>query len=396
MQSEEPTSPREDMTLRGFTFSFFTMTAIIASYFPLYFQYKGYSTVQIGLLYSVGPLIGIVSNLFWGLMSDKYQTVKKVLLLILLGQLFVAFFMFRVDGFALLMVLMAGFFFFQQPMTSLNDSLVLLTVSGTKKSYASFRVWGSIGFATAALVFGELLRTFGAGVTPLLALGSIILSLGLASMLRDARDPQFKRPDFSGFVPIIMSRPFLAFLVTLLIVSTAHRMNDGFLALYLQKLGASPSVVGWSWMASAISEIPIFFLLSKYGHRYKELPLLAVCSLVYAIRFLLMTFVENPLWAIAIQLMHSVSFGIFLFTAIRYIQSAIPDQYRASGQAIFAMTWSGLAGLISGTLGGWIFNTWSPQAMYGTASALAFVALLGFLVLHARQSGPRGADDFQA
>ncbi|SDC21627.1 MFS transporter, PPP family, 3-phenylpropionic acid transporter [Paenibacillus sp. UNCCL117] len=395
MNPAAPTTPREDFALRGFTFSFFTMTAIITSYFPLYFQYKGYSTVQIGLLYSVGPLTGIVSNLFWGLMSDKYQTVKKILLLILIGQLIVAFFMFRMDGFALLMVLMAGFFFFQQPMTSLNDSLVLLTVSGTRKSYASFRVWGSIGFAAAALVFGELLRRFGAGLTPALALGSIIMSLSLASMLRDARDPKFKRPSFSGFMPIVMSRPFLAFLIILLIVSTAQRMNDGFLALYLQQLGASPSIVGWAWMTSAVSEIPVFFLLSKYGHRYKELPLLAVCSLVYIIRFLLMMFVENPVWAVAIQLLHSISFGILLFTAIRYIQSVIPDQYRASGQAIFAMTWSGLAGLISGTLGGWIFNTWSPRAMYGTASALAVAALLGFLVLHARQSGPRGAQDFE-
>ncbi|MEK8126360.1 MFS transporter [Paenibacillus filicis] len=396
MRSKAPAIPREDIMLRGFSFSFFTMVAIISSYFPLYFQYKGYSTVQIGLLYSVGPLIGIVSNLFWGIMSDKYQTVKKVLVLLVLGQLLVAFFMFRIDGFALLMVLMAAFFFFQQPMTSMNDSLILLTVSGTKKSYASFRVWGSIGFATAALVFGELLRHYGAGLTPTLALGSLGLTLVLASLLRDARDPQFKPPDFSGFLPIITSRSFLAFLIMLLIVSIAHRMNDGFLALYLKSLGASPSIVGWSWMASAVSEIPVFFLLSKYGHRYKELPLLALCSLVYGVRFLLMTFVENPLWVILIQMMHSVSFGIFLFTAIRYIQNAIPDQYRSSGQAVFAMIWAGLAGLLSGTIGGWVFNTWSPHAMYGTASALAFVALIGFLALHARQSGPAGSDGFQS
>lgn len=387
---------RDDVVLKSFSFSFYMMMAIISSYFPLYFQYKGYSTLQIGLLYSVGPLIGIAANLFWGLMSDKHRTVKKILILILIGQLVFASFVFQSDAFTLTIVLMAFFFFFQQPMTSLNDSLILLTVNGTKKSYASFRVWGSIGFAVAALVFGQLLKQFGAGITPVLAISSLTISLLLALLLRDARDPKFKKPDFSGFLPIITSRPFLAFLVTLLLVSITNRINDGFLALYLQKLGASPSIVGWAWMASAVSEIPVFFLLSKYGHKLKELPLLAVCSLMYAIRFLFMSTVDNPLWVIAIQTMHSVSFGILLFTAIRYIQSTIPDQYRASGQAVFAVTWSGAAGLISGTLGGWLFNAYSPHTMYFIASLLALAAMIGFLVLHARSSGPNPARDFEA
>ncbi|WP_230876123.1 MULTISPECIES: MFS transporter [Paenibacillus] len=395
MTAESPMR-RNDLVLRSFTFSFFMMIAIITSYFPLYFQYRGYTTIQIGLLYSVGPLVGIVANLFWSMMSDKYRTIRKVLILIVIGQLAISLLVFRTDAFALTIALMAVFFFFQQPMMSLNDSLILLTVSGTRKSYASYRVWGSIGFAAAALGFGQLLKYYGATLTPVLTVGVLIISLLLAFLLKDARDPQIKKPDFSGFVPIVASRPFLAFLVTLLIVATAHRLNDGFLVLYMQELGASPSLIGWSWVASALSEVPAFFLLSKYGHKYKELPLLAVCSLVYGIRFLMMSWIDNPLWVIVTQLMHSVSFGIFLFTAIRYIQMVIPDQYRASGQAVFAVIWSGVAGLLSGTIGGWIFNDFSPQTMYAFGSGLAFVAMICFLVLHARSTGANGARDFQA
>ncbi|WP_426452327.1 MFS transporter [Paenibacillus sp. S-38] len=370
--------------LRCFTFSFFMTVAVITSYFPLYFQSKGFSTLQIGLLYSVGPMIGIVSNLFWGVMSDRFRTVKKVLVLILIGQLTMAFLVFRSDAFGLLMLLMGVFFFFQTPMTSLSDSLSLLTASRTGKSYASFRVWGSIGFAFAALVFGQLLRSYGSGLTVVLVLGTISCSLALSLFLKDAREAGVKKPDFSGLMPIIGSRPFVAFMLTVLVLSIAHRMNDGFLALFLQRLGADASIVGNSWMASALSEIPVFFLLSKYGHKLKELPLLAVCAAMYAFRFLLMSQVENPQWVIVIQLMHSVSFGVFLFTCIRYIQSVVPDQFRASGQALFAITWSGLAGLLSGLLGGWLFNSWSPHAMYGAASALALLGMLGFLVLHAK------------
>lgn len=383
------------LLLRSFTFSFYTTVAVITSYFPLYFLSKGYSTIQIGLLYSVGPMLGIVSNLFWGVMSDRWQTVKKIFIAVLIGQWITAALIFRTDAFGLLMVLMGIFFFFQSPMSSLNDSQILLTVKNSGKSYASFRVWGSIGFAVAALIFGMLLKEFGIELTAVLMMTTLNCSLLLSLMLKDARQANYKKPDFSGLVPIITSRSFLAFLFTVLVLSIAHRMNDGFLALYLQRLGADQTIVGWAWMASAVSEIPIFFWLSKHGHKYRELPLLVICCLVYVARFLLMSVVDNPLWVIAIQFMHSISFGVFLFTVIRYIQSVVPDQFRASGQALFAMTWAGLAGLIGGALGGYTFNSWGPHAMYALASALAFVAMLGFLALHLRTRGRTTLHDLE-
>lgn len=367
---------------RGFTFSFYMTMAIIVSYFPLYFQSIGYSTIQIGLLYSIGPLIGIVSNLFWGIISDKLRTVKKVLICILAGQLIMAFVVFHTGHFGLLMFFMAIFFFFQSPTSSLNDSLTLLSISGTNKSYASFRIWGSIGFAVASLVFGMLLKQQGSSLTAILSLSTISISLLLSFMLTDARSHSHKKLEFAGLVQIVASRRLLLFLLTITIVSVAHRFNDGFLALFLKQLGADQSIVGWSWMVSAASEVPIFFLLSKYGHRYKELPLLAVCGIVYAVRFLLMSQVDNPLWVIAIQAMHSISFGIFFFTVIRYIQRSVPDEYRSTGQAIFAVCWSGLAGLISGTLGGWLFRDWGPHWMYGIGALLSLVGVIGFLILH--------------
>lgn len=368
--------------LRSFTFAFFLTGSLVTSFFPLYFQNMGFSTVQIGLIYSIGPLIGIASNIVWGVVSDKYRTVKKVLVFILFGQLIAAIFIFQAEAFASLILLMAVFFFFQTPVTSLNDSLTLLTVKGTNRSYASFRVWGSIGFAVGAALFGMLLHRIGIENTSWLTLATITCSIVLALLLFDAKDASVSRPDFSALIPIITSKRFLAFLAAVMTVSIAHRMNDNFLALFLQSIGADERLIGWSWMISACSEIPIFFLLSKYGHKFKELPLLAVSCFVYTLRFLLMTFTNEPIWALTIQMMHSISFGIFLFTVIRYIQRVIPDRYRATGQAVFAVTWSGLAGLLSGVLGGWLFNRIGPHAVYAAGSILAAAAMFGFLALN--------------
>jgi PPP family 3-phenylpropionic acid transporter len=188
-----------------------------------------------------------------------------------------------------------------------------------------------------------------------------------------------------GIYKIIGSRKFLWFLFLVMTMSVAVRVNDGFLALYLRQMGAPDTIIGYAWMSSALSEIPVFFLLSRFGHRFKELPLLAFASLIFSARFFIMGFVQNPDWVILIQLMHSFSFGIFLFTAIRYIGQLVPDEYRSSGQAIFTVTWSSIAGLISGILGGWIFDVWGGSVLYMWGSVLSFLSCIGFLVTHLMQ-----------
>ncbi len=373
-----------DSLLKGFTFSYFMTTAVIVSYFPLYFDYKGYSKIQIGMLYSIGPMIGIVANLFWGILSDKFQTVKKILIAMMIGQLCTAFFAFQTDWFALLYLLMAAFFFFFQPVASLNDSQLMLSVSRSGKSFASYRVWGSIGFALSACCFGWLFSKTGSGWTPAVCLSLIVLSLLIAFRLKDVRGGH-KKVELGGIVKIIGSRKFLWFLFLIMVMSMANRINDGFLALFLRKLGASDTIVGYSWTMAAISEIPVFFLLSKYGHRYKELALLTVAGFVFTLRFLLMSIVQDPIWVVFIQMMHSLSFGIFLFTAIRYISQVIPDEYRSSGQAIFAVVYSSLAGLASGTLGGWLFDVWGSGVLYLCAALMAFLSAIGFLATHLLQ-----------
>ncbi|WP_231571534.1 MFS transporter [Gordoniibacillus kamchatkensis] len=371
---------------KSFTFSMYTMMAIVASCFPLYFDAVGYSKVQIGMLYSIGPMIGLVSNLLWGYLSDKWGTTRKVLLLLLLGQLALAPVAFHTHSFALLYLCMAFFFFFQQPMSSINDSQLLLLAAKTGKSYASFRVFGSIGFAAASLGFGLILARAGHGFTPYLVYASAACSLLIALALHDARRRgSFKPLELGPMVQIVRAPKFVRFLSLLLVLSIAHRMNDGFLALYMRQLHASDAIVGYAWTTSAVSEIPVFFLLSKFGHKFKELALLTIASAFYVLRFALLSFIADPAWVVAVQALHSVSFGIFLFTALRYFQQAVPDEYRSSGQAIFAVMWSSLAGLLSGVIGGWVFQHLGGEWLYRIAAVLALIAAFGFYLMHMKE-----------
>ncbi|WP_438447862.1 MFS transporter [Gorillibacterium sp. sgz5001074] len=371
----------QEPVIKTFSFSYFMTMALVISFFPLYFDSLGYSKLQIGSLYSIGPAMGIVSNLVWGLLSDRFQTLKKTILAVLAGQLIMVLLLFRTDVYSILFIIMTGFYFFQTPLNGLNDSQILLHVKSTGKSYAGFRIFGSMGFAFAAVLCGFVLTSMGVSVIAYLTIGSVSLSLLLALFLKDNR-AGMKRMELSGVWKVVFSKRFLLFLVLILVMSIAHRSNDGFLALYMKDLGADKDLVGLAWMASAVSEIPVLFYLSKHGHKYKELPLLAVACAVYAIRFFLMSLAQGPGWIIAIQAMHSLSFGIFLVTALRYIQQIVPDEYRATGQAVYNIAWSGAAGLISGFAGGHIYDLWGGVILYRFAAATAVLAGIGFVTTH--------------
>ncbi|RJG20369.1 MFS transporter [Paenibacillus thiaminolyticus] len=378
--SQQVVKSRDAHWLRAFTFSIFMASSVVVSYLPLYYQALGFTSVQIGLLYSIGPLISIVSNLFWGLISDRLGTLKKVLILLLCAQIILSLILSQFASFGSVVPILILFYFFYFPIFPLNDSFSIVTAQAQGKSFIGIRVFGSIGFAIAALLFGMVLRTAGAIYTVWVLVLIGILSLGIAFFLTDKR-ASMKKMEFSGLWAVLKQREVLLFFLFVLLLAIAHRLNEAFLGVTLTGLGADESLVGWAWMLSAVSEIPIFFLLNAFGDRFKELPLLALSGLTYAIRLLLVANLQTPGAIVATQLMHSVSFGIFYFVAVRYISRVIPEEYRSTGLALYTIVWSSIAGLLSGTFGGILLEAHGKDMVFHVGAAFAVAACAGFLAM---------------
>jgi PPP family 3-phenylpropionic acid transporter len=363
-----------------YVFSLYTIISLVAGFFPLYFSVIGFSNVQIGFIYSIGPLVSIFSNLLWGIISDKYRTIKKVLLILLIGQLIMTLLLTQTTSFAVICVMMIVFNFFYFPLNPLADTLAIMTMQERGKNFMTVRIFGSLGFAVSSLVIGFILKQNGAHITLWVCLILTGMAMIIALFLTD-KSGSVKKMEFGGLLEVLKKREVIWFFIFVLFVAVAHRFNDAFLSPVLRQMGANENTVGWALADSSISEMPVFFLLSRYGSNLKELPLLAIASFMYGIRFLLMSLVTDPTWVIAIQAMHSVSFGIYYFTAICYVTQIIPEEYRATGLALFTIVWSSIAGLISGTLGGSLLDI-NKEVFYMMAMALAFIGSIGFMTRH--------------
>lgn len=379
-QERSSINSKQATTLRAYTYSTYTTSAIVVSFMPLLFLEKGFTESQIGILYATGPFIAIFANIIMGIASDKFQTIRKLLLMMFAGQFMMITLLMPTSHFTVICFIMMGFYFFQTPLTPLSDSLILHYSKQLGIPYALIRIFGSLGFAVSALVFGFLLKQIGTEWTLPILLCTIFISFLLAIFLKD-HTGSAKKIQFSGFFRLLAKRKVLLFFFILYLVSVSHRMYESFLTVTLRHMGASSTLIGMSMLIAAASEIPILYLLGKYGHKFKELPLLVFASIMYAVRLWLLGQLQSPEWIVASQLLNSVSFAIYFTSAMRYIIQLIPDQFRTSGQALYAIIWTGLAGLTSGLAGGFIYEHLGKLFYYNLASVIAIIAAIGFLLM---------------
>lgn len=377
----------EQNWLRTFMFAFFGTSVLVISYFPLFYGHLGFSTAQVGYLYALGPLISILSNLFWSMVSDALGTVKRIILVLLAGQLSMALLLAQAESFGAVMLIISFFYFFYYPVFPLADTMAIQTAQRHGRNFITIRVFGSLGYAFFALTVGYFLSAVGSSWIMAVCIAIIGAALLFAVPVKEQRRekrPRVKRvpgtKTSGGIIEILMRREVLTFFACVFLLALGHRMNEAFLTVSLKDLGAGEDLIGWALLASALSEIPVFFALSRYADRFKELPLLAFACLMYGLRFLLMGLVQDPGAMIAVQAMHSVSFGVFYVTAIRYLSRTIPDHLRATGMAVFTVVWSSASGLLSGTFGGLIFEHAGRSVFYNVAMLFALAGCIGFLL----------------
>lgn len=133
--------------LRALMFTIFGSTALVVSYFQLYFSHLGFSAAEIGYLYGIGPLISVFSNMFWSMASDKYKTVRKVMIILLGGQFITGVLLANASSFGEVFVLVTLFYFFYYPVYPLSDTMAITTANKYGRNFTSIRVFGSIGYA---------------------------------------------------------------------------------------------------------------------------------------------------------------------------------------------------------------------------------------------------------
>ena len=147
----------------------------------MYCQDIGMSASQIAYIVSFAPLLSIATQPFFGYLADKWQSPRKVSILLSFANI-VCMFIFAISRNFWILLLSSGLAVsFMNAVTPLTDRIGV----SSPYQFGKIRLWGSVGYAIMAQVSGLLYQyispfaNFIAGILGTLITGSMSIVEGL-------------------------------------------------------------------------------------------------------------------------------------------------------------------------------------------------------------------------
>ncbi|MFC4559437.1 MFS transporter [Virgibacillus kekensis] len=367
--------------LKTLLFCFHATNTIIISFLPLYLRFKGLNGTEIGWVLAVGPLATIFAQPFWGYLSDKYKTVKRMLVICIIGLLLSSVVFFQME--TLIAIILAGavFYFFTSPIGALGDSLAQRRADDLNISFGTIRTWGSIGFATSSLIVGQVLSQIGVQymIWPYLFFGvsALIVALKLTDVKVESDPIQL-----SDVKRLARNKPFIIFLLMIMFLTISHRANDSFIGLYIAQLGGSEGLVGLAWFLGVASEAAVFAFAGRWFRKYHTFVFIIFAGAVYSLRWFLYAAVDDPMLIVALQVLHGLTFGVFYLAAFEYVTRLIPEILQSTGHLVFFAVFFGISGIIGSLGGGALIDSYGGGTLYFLMGCCALIGTLALIAYH--------------
>lgn len=369
---------RAALSLSAFWFFYLAGLGVFFPYLSLYLRESaGLSGSEVGLVLAVLPLMGLLSQPFWGFVADfsgrRAQVIAFLAGAAALGQLAVA----RAEGFAALALAMALLAFFQMaviPM-AVAVSFAALRESGAH-GFGRVRVWGTVGFLVSVWVFPRVLALeylFATAAT-LYAVAAVI---GLAIPRGGAEALRARRGDVGA---LLRHRPVVVLLLFALGAYLCLQGPMGIFAIWVHSRGGGIETVGNLWVFMLALEIPLIWYSGASLERLGPQRLLATGILAGGLRWTLCTVSDSSAVLYGAQLLHGVTVAGLILGGPLYLEQAVPERLRATAQGLLGMLGVGLGGIASNTIAGWLLENVGPDAPYVAGGAGALVIGLAVLV----------------
>lgn len=358
--------------------------AIIIGFLPFFLIYRGFSSVEIGMIMGIAPLSGIVAQPIIGFLSDKYKTIKKILIGLHVFVFAAGFGIFFPEQFWIVFTSYIFMHFVFSPVSPLVDSMTIKSLGPDKSEYGKIRLWGSVGFGVVSLTSGYILDWIGVDKIYILFWLIISFTAFFLFFLKDQKDTSAKPVNFAGVAELFKNRSYLWFMLMCLIVMIPHRINDTMFVLHLEGYGGTGTMVGIAWALAAFSEVPIFYYVSKKIAKYKDLMLLGIVAFFYSIRWVLYSIVVDPWMIVGLQISQGITFGLFWLVAMQMTVRIVPDHLRSTGQSMLTSISFGLGGALGGTTGGWILDWQGSSTLYQLMAGFTFIAVVLIFISHFR------------
>lgn len=385
-------------------------------YLPVYYHSLGLEGSNIGLLGAVNPATTFLVAPLWGMLADRTNRHKDILLLTFLTSLVARLCISLRNDVTWLVGAVFVTALVNAPVKSLLDSSVMnqLNNEGNQGSYGKLRLWGQLGFGLGSSGVGFLLHRSKLGYKVafiLHALTSIPALIMITSFqhteckhkhthnqrkkknkdgaddndnnTNKASSPKIKE----GLSILFHNADAMLFFMLVLVVGISSGVIENFAYVRMREVGGTGREMGISRMVSSASGVPMFWFSDKLiGQKSDDnnknsnntaTRVLILALLSYAARFFIYATMKSPLGGLPAESLRGATFGAFWSTATVYAHRISPPGMSATMLTFLNAMYGGLGQSMGAIIGGKLQSRYGTVTTFklGCAADIAFVCV---------------------
>ncbi|HKZ69927.1 MAG TPA: MFS transporter [Anaerolineales bacterium] len=361
--------------MAAYYFFFYAAIGVLLPYLPLYYEHIGLRGEQIGLLLGLGPVVLLISGPLWGSLGDRFNLHRWLLPLATTGALAPIFLIPLTRDLTQLLSIVIVQAFFATAIGPLMDSAAIEIAETSGTSFGQLRLGGTIGFMIFSVIIGKLL-TFISLAWIFYAYMFFMALAALTALALPGRRRHWNAPMAQGVRALLNQPALLVFLIAAFLIGIALTAAQYFFPLYVRRIGGDSNLLGIAGAIAALSEMPVFFNAKRLLKRINNLWLAVfIATAGYVVRWYALSLTVTPTGVLFVQLLHGVSFGLFIISGVAYVESQAPPGLSATAQALFIAAMWGLGAFVGSLGGGIIFERFGPTALFQSAGVVTLLAL---------------------
>lgn len=349
---------------------------------PNYLGTIGFTAADFGWTYSVGPIAGMISPFFVGMIADRFFATQKVLgvmHLIGAGLMFFATTLMKVKtpspdmiNFVFFLYMLTFF-----PTLALTNTLAMKNMTNSEKEFPLIRVFGTIGWIVAGLALSTLGIEKDINMFHLTAVAAALL--GVFSFFLPNTPPMATGPvsvsQILGLDALVLlkNRSYLVFLISSMLIciplSFYYQITSRIVEMAQLPIGRTMS---YGQMSEIFFMVVMPFFFVRLGVKW----MLAVGMLAWVLRYALFALgaPEQIAWMIIGGIvLHGICYDFFFVTGQIYTDQVAPKQIRGQAQGMLVLFTLGLGMFIGAQVAGKV------EAMHTPDASKAFAVQVGDL-----------------
>jgi PPP family 3-phenylpropionic acid transporter len=293
------------------------------------------------------------------MLADRFGYKKTLLLSSLLASICYVFYLFN-GGFGHLFMITVFMAIFYNTLQPVLDSLSLkLVESNPAFSYGTLRIAGAAGWAFTGIINGHLIDALNTTVIFAVSAVSMLLTFIFAFTLHPDKEKVMATSDqsFKNVKDVFGNKVLLFLLFCIFLVSAGATTIWNFYSIYMKQNGASASLVGYGLSFQGLCELPLFYFSARIIGKLGIRTTLLITVFATALRLFLYSIVKNPQAAIAIELLHGISWSLFWVVCVEYVNMLVKEDWRATGQSLLYAAYYGAGAIVGNFWTGYLSDT---------------------------------------